>query len=36
MFSVHEQSSGGYVSGEDKLAITVRNLAGGNQLDLGT
>ena len=35
MFNAHEQTSGGYVSGETKLAITLRLLAGGDSYDLG-
>ena len=35
MFDAHERTSGGYVSGETKLAITLRILAGGDSYDLG-
>ena len=35
MYLAHEKSSGGYVSGKVKLAITLRILAGGDPLDLG-
>ena len=35
MFIAHEKTSGGYVSGETKLGLTLRLLAGGDALDLG-
>ena len=35
MYDAHCISTGGYVSGEVKLAITLRLLAGGDALDLG-
>ena len=35
MFMAHEKTSGGYVSGETKLGLTLRLLAGGDALDLG-
>ena len=35
MFDAHEYTSGGYISGETKLAITLRLLAGGDSYDLG-
>ena len=34
IYKVHEKTSGGVVSGEVKLAITIRILAGGSALDL--
>ena len=35
MFDTHEHTSGGYISGETKLAVTLRLLAGGDSYDLG-
>ena len=35
MHRVHAETSGGYICGEVKLAITLRLLAGGNSLHLG-
>ena len=35
MYIAHEKTSGGYISGEIKLAITLRLLAGGDSYDLG-
>ena len=35
MFMAHEKTSGGYISGETKLGLTLRLLAGGDALDLG-
>ena len=35
MFMAHEKISGGYISGETKLGLTLRLLAGGDALDLG-
>ena len=35
MFMAHEETSGGYISGETKLGLTLRLLAGGDALDLG-
>ena len=35
MFDAHEKTSGGYISGETKLGITLRLLAGGDINDLG-
>ena len=34
MYDAHVLASGGYISGEVKLAITIRLLAGGDALDL--
>ena len=34
MMKAHEDSIGGFVSGEIKLAVTLRLLAGGSYLDL--
>ena len=34
IYKAHEKTSGGFVSGEVKLAITIRMLAGGSALDL--
>ena len=34
MYTAHMNTSGGYISGEVKLALTIRMLAGGNPLDL--
>ena len=34
MFHAHEKSTGGFISGEIKLALTIRLLAGGSYLDL--
>ena len=35
MYMAHEKTSGGYISGETKLGITLRILAGGDVSDLG-
>ena len=35
MYEANTQTTGGYISGEVKLAITLRLLAGGDALDLG-
>ena len=35
MFMAHQKTSGGYISGETKLTITLRLLAGGDACDLG-
>ena len=35
MYRAHVSTSGGYISGEVKLAITLRMMAGGDALDLG-
>ena len=35
MFNAHECTSGGYISGETKVAVTLRILAGGDSYDLG-
>ena len=35
MFDAHECTSGGYISGETKVAVTLRILAGGDSYDLG-
>lgn len=35
MFDAHERTFGGYVSGETKLAIILRILAGRDSYDLG-
>ena len=35
MYRAKDKTSGGYISGEVKLAITLRLLAGGDALDLG-
>ena len=35
MFDAHLLTSGGYISGEVKLAVTLRLLAGGSCYDLG-
>ena len=35
MYIAHEKTSGGYISGEIRLAITLRLLAGGDSYDLG-
>ena len=35
MFDAHEKTSGGYISGETKVGITLRLLAGGDINDLG-
>ena len=35
MFIANEKTTGGYISGETKLGITLRLLAGGDSLDLG-
>ena len=35
MFMAHEKTSGGFISGETKLGLTLRLLAGGDALDLG-
>ena len=35
MFKAHEFTSGGYISGETKVAITLRLLAGGDSYDIG-
>ena len=34
MFNAHERTSGGYISGETKVAISLRLLAGGDSYDL--
>ena len=34
MYKAHEKTSGGFISGEIKLTITIRMLAGGSALDL--
>ena len=34
IYTAHEATSGGYISGEVKLALTLRMLAGGSYLDL--
>ena len=35
MFDAHVKTCGGYISGETKVGITLRILAGGYVLDLG-
>ena len=35
MFDAHERTSGGYISGQTKVAVTLRLLAGGDSYDLG-
>ena len=35
MYDANEKTSGGYISGEVKLGITLRLLAGGDAFDLG-
>ena len=35
MYNAHVKTCGGYISGEVKVAVTLRILAGGDALDLG-